>query len=99
MHHTAFEYDSFGDLMESFDRLREEGMEPAFCLDHEITISLYYKDPDAISSNCKATRSEIGTSPANLLGRPLSLPKTRLGRFSIQPWYTTSSSPAPISAP
>jgi catechol 2,3-dioxygenase len=30
MHHTAFEYDSFGDLMESFDRLREEGMEPAF---------------------------------------------------------------------
>ena len=40
MHHTAFEYDSFDDLMESFDRLRKEGIEPAFCLDHEITISL-----------------------------------------------------------
>jgi catechol 2,3-dioxygenase len=46
MHHTAFEYDSFDDLMESFDRLRKEGIEPAFCLDHEITISLYYKDPE-----------------------------------------------------
>jgi catechol-2,3-dioxygenase len=46
MHHTAFEYDSFDDLMESFDRLRNEGIEPAFCLDHEITISLYYKDPE-----------------------------------------------------
>jgi catechol 2,3-dioxygenase len=46
MHHTAFEYDSFDDLMESFDRLRKEGIEPAFSLDHEITISLYYKDPE-----------------------------------------------------
>jgi catechol 2,3-dioxygenase len=46
MHHSAFEYDSFADLMSSFDRLRKEGVEPAFCLDHGLTISLYYKDPD-----------------------------------------------------
>jgi catechol 2,3-dioxygenase len=46
MHHCAFEYDSFADLMASFDRLREHGIEPAFCLDHGLTISLYYKDPE-----------------------------------------------------
>jgi catechol 2,3-dioxygenase len=46
MHHSAFEYDSFADLMSSFDRLRKAGVEPAFSLDHGITISLYYKDPD-----------------------------------------------------
>jgi catechol 2,3-dioxygenase len=46
MHHSAFEYDSFADLMSSFDRLRIAGVEPAFCLDHGVTISLYYKDPD-----------------------------------------------------
>jgi catechol 2,3-dioxygenase len=46
MHHSAFEYASFADLMSSFDRLRKEGIEPAFCLDHGLTISLYYKDPD-----------------------------------------------------
>jgi catechol-2,3-dioxygenase len=46
MHHTAFEYDSFEDLMESFNRLRKEGIEPAFSLDHGMTISLYYKDPE-----------------------------------------------------
>jgi catechol 2,3-dioxygenase len=46
MHHCAFEYDSFADLMSSFDRLRKEGVEPAFCLDHGLTISLYYKDPE-----------------------------------------------------
>ena len=46
MHHCAFEYDSFEDLMASFDRLRKAGIEPAFCLDHGLTISLYYKDPE-----------------------------------------------------
>jgi catechol 2,3-dioxygenase-like lactoylglutathione lyase family enzyme len=46
MHHCAFEYDSFADLMASFDRLRKAGVEPAFCLDHGMTISLYYKDPE-----------------------------------------------------
>jgi catechol-2,3-dioxygenase len=46
MHHCAFEYDSFADLMASFDRLRRDGIEPAFCLDHGLTISLYYRDPE-----------------------------------------------------
>ena len=46
MHHCAFEYDSFADLMTSFDRLRQRGIEPAFCLDHGLTISLYYRDPE-----------------------------------------------------
>ena len=46
MHHCAFEYESFADLMTSFDRMRKAGVEPAFCLDHGLTISLYYKDPE-----------------------------------------------------
>jgi catechol 2,3-dioxygenase len=46
MHHCAFEYDTFSDLMSSFDRLRKAGVEPAFCLEHGLTISLYYKDPE-----------------------------------------------------
>jgi catechol 2,3-dioxygenase len=46
MHHCAFEFDSFADLLSTFDRLRNAGIEPAFCLDHGLTISLYYKDPE-----------------------------------------------------
>lgn len=46
MHHFAFEYDSFTDLMTSFNRMRKAGVEPAFCLDHGLTISLYYQDPE-----------------------------------------------------
>jgi catechol 2,3-dioxygenase len=46
MHHCAFEYSSFAELMSTFDRLRQAGVEPAFCLDHGMTMSLYYKDPE-----------------------------------------------------
>ncbi|PXW55341.1 glyoxalase/bleomycin resistance protein/dioxygenase superfamily protein [Chelatococcus asaccharovorans] len=47
MHHSAFEYGSFGDLMASYARLRDEGILPAFCLDHGLTVSLYYRDPES----------------------------------------------------
>ena len=47
MHHTAFEYDSFGDLMSSYDRMKKVGILPAFSLDHGITTSLYYEDPES----------------------------------------------------
>jgi catechol 2,3-dioxygenase len=46
MHHSAYEYPTFDELMNAFDRLRAEGIEPAFCLDHGMTISMYYRDPD-----------------------------------------------------
>ena len=46
MHHSAFEYATFDDLMTSYDRMRKEGVTPAFCLDHGMTISIYYKDPE-----------------------------------------------------
>jgi catechol-2,3-dioxygenase len=46
IHHTAFEYVSFADLMSSYARLRRAGIEPQFCLNHGMTMSLYYPDPD-----------------------------------------------------
>ena len=46
MHHVAFEYESFGDLMSSYERMKALGIEPQACLDHGITTSLYYSDPD-----------------------------------------------------
>ena len=46
MHHCAFEYASFDDLISSYGRLREGGILPAFSLDHGMTISIYYRDPE-----------------------------------------------------
>jgi len=46
LHHSAFEYASFDDLMSSYVRLRDAGVTPAICLDHGMTFSYYYADPD-----------------------------------------------------
>jgi hypothetical protein len=43
---VAREYGSFADLISSNDCMRKDGVEPAFCLDHGLTISLYYRDPE-----------------------------------------------------
>ena len=46
LHHTAFEYGSFEELNASYLRIKEAGIVPAFCLDHGMTFSYYYRDPD-----------------------------------------------------
>jgi catechol-2,3-dioxygenase len=46
LHHCAFEYGSFDDLNASYRRLKEAGITPAVCLDHGMTFSYYYADPD-----------------------------------------------------
>src|SRR5271167_1803609 len=46
MHHSAFEYGSFEELNASYLRLLGEGIEPDICIDHGMTLSYYYKDPD-----------------------------------------------------
>jgi catechol-2,3-dioxygenase len=46
LHHTAFEYANFGDLNAGYLRLKADGIVPEFCLDHGMTFSYYYRDPD-----------------------------------------------------
>jgi len=47
MHHSAFEFDTFAALNDNYVRLREAGITPELCLDHGMTLSYYYRDPDA----------------------------------------------------
>jgi len=79
MHHSAFEYDSFEDLDASYLRLREAGIEPEICIDHGMTLSYYYKDPDGnhvelqvdVFGDWAASREWMRTSPdfaANPIG-------------------------------
>jgi catechol 2,3-dioxygenase len=46
MHHSAFEYASLDELNSNYLRLKDEGITPALCLDHGMTFSYYYADPD-----------------------------------------------------
>lgn len=46
LHHTAFEYPDFGSWLDNYERVRDAGILPAFCMDHGMTMSIYYADPD-----------------------------------------------------
>ncbi len=49
MHHSAYEYPSMEDLLDNYVRLRDAGVVPHGCLDHGMTMSFYYLDPDGNS--------------------------------------------------
>jgi catechol 2,3-dioxygenase len=54
IHHTAFEYASLAELLDTYGRLQAEGIVPHGCLDHGMTTSFYYADPDGNSVELQA---------------------------------------------
>lgn len=46
LHHTAFEYADFGQWLDNYERLLFEGISPFLNLDHGMTMSMYYQDPE-----------------------------------------------------
>ena len=54
IHHVAFEYASLDELLDTYERLRPLGIVPHACLDHGMTISFYYVDPDGNSVELQA---------------------------------------------
>jgi len=49
IHHLAFEYATLDDLLDGYTRLKELGIMPHMSLDHGMTLSFYYVDPDGNS--------------------------------------------------
>jgi catechol 2,3-dioxygenase-like lactoylglutathione lyase family enzyme len=46
LHHIAFTLESLGDLLETYARLKTKGITPFWCINHGVTTSMYYRDPD-----------------------------------------------------
>jgi catechol-2,3-dioxygenase len=46
LHHSAYEFRSMEELLETYTRLKGQGILPHACLDHGMTMSFYYADPD-----------------------------------------------------
>jgi catechol 2,3-dioxygenase len=46
LQHVAFEYATLDDLLTSWERLKDLGIEPVLAADHGPTTAFYYQDPD-----------------------------------------------------
>src|SRR4051812_20610254 len=49
LHHTAYEFSSMDGLLDRYSELKASGHVPHACLDHGMTTSFYYLDPDGNS--------------------------------------------------
>lgn len=74
--HFAFTYASIGDLLDTYERLEEAGIEPVWPINHGGTVSFYYMDPDSnvveLQVDCFGSLEE-------------TLAFMRDGRFAINP--------------
>ena len=60
--HVAYTYPRLRDLLETYARLKDAGIEPYWCIHHGVTVSMYYGDPDGnqmeMQVDCYATIPE-----------------------------------------
>lgn len=57
-YHSAFTYAGLPELLQTHDRLRDEGIVPHRAINHGPTMSLYYKDPDGNDVEMQVDRFE-----------------------------------------
>jgi catechol-2,3-dioxygenase len=62
VNHVAYTYANLGDLLDTYDRLKQMGITPYWPVHHGVTLSFYYKDPDGnrmeFQVDCCATVEE-----------------------------------------
>ena len=46
LHHVAFTFGGLDDLIDNYQRLKQIGIRPQRCVNHGVTTSMYYYDPD-----------------------------------------------------
>jgi len=49
LHHIAFTYRNLDELLRTYERLKQQGIEPYWPIHHGVTVSMYYRDPDGNS--------------------------------------------------
>ena len=86
VHHIAYTYAGLGELLGTYRRLKAAGIEPARCINHGPTTSMYYRDPDglrvelqidnfATMAECQAyfTSPEFAENPIGVIFDPEAL--------------------------
>lgn len=58
LHHIAFTYATLSDLLGNYQRLRDAGVAPKWCVNHGPTTSMYYVDPDGNQIECQVDNFE-----------------------------------------
>ena len=78
--HYAYSYSSADDLVATYERLRDLGIKPAWAINHLVTTSLYYTDPDGtdvelqLDNHASSAESKAVFSSEEYLQNPIGRP-------------------------
>ena len=111
VNHVAYTYTSAADLLETYARLKEQGVTPYWPVHHGITLSLYYQDPDGnrIELQVESCNSEeafdymrseaFGQNPVGVEVNPeMLLARYRAGASEAELVARPDGKPSPIPA-
>ncbi len=69
VHHIAYTYAGLGELLATYQRLKAAGIEPARCINHGPTTSMYYRDPDGLRVELQIDNFPMAEANAYFTGR------------------------------
>ncbi len=89
LEHVAFTYESLGDLLDTYERLKGLGIAPYWTINHGPTTSLYFRDPDGNQvelqiDNCSLAEADAFVRSEAFAKNPIGVPfdaETLLARF------------------
>lgn len=62
--HFSFTYRSLGELLGNYRRLQKHGIHPCWCINHGLTTSIYYYDPDGNQIETQYDNMEVDDADA-----------------------------------
>jgi len=79
LHHMAFTYAGLDDLTDNYLRLKELGIRPHRCVNHGVTTSMYYYDPDHNQVELLIDNFETAIEGQNYMRRRSAADKNPVG--------------------
>jgi catechol-2,3-dioxygenase len=95
--HVAYTYGSLEDLLSTYERLRDKGITPYWCVHHGITASMYYQDPDGNQMEFQVDCFESGSKAVDYMKGPLFEANPVGVEYDPEDWLTRSRAGAPAS--
>src|SRR5712691_3902680 len=79
LHHVAFTMGSLGDLADQYRHLKGKGIQPHRCVNHGVTTSMYYYDPDRNQVELLVDNFETAIEGQNYMRRRSATDKNPVG--------------------
>jgi catechol-2,3-dioxygenase len=81
MHHSGFEFASLEDLLTRYETLKAVGIVPVGCIDHGLTMSFYYADPDGNQVELQADNYEDWRTSTEWMVESEDFARDQIGKF------------------